>query len=331
MALFATTLLATLGGGAVLADQLTHRAGKGQPAAATEGGYRIGIHFWKDGSIYDEALEGIHDGLHLEGIKHTSQIFNSDRSEELAKENLRKMDDMGFDLIYSLSSAGTKIAAQMDLKTPIISTVINHPLVLGIKDRPNSNGSIITGTSYYVDAEKQLAFYLRLFPEVRKVGMIYDSANPAGVLAEEPFMRDACAKAGLEFVSMGIKRVDELASTSDELFGQGVELVVVPTNNLIYENLEILLDRSNVKGVPVVSMNKQGVENGALAGLFADTYNLGRQTTAIAKRILDENGKGKYPFEYSHQPDVILNLSGAQAISYEFPSEVLGSASIVMQ
>ena len=144
-------------------------------------------------------------------------------------------------------------------------------------------------------------------------------------------MRDACAKAGLEFVSIGIERVDELGAASEQMLEQDVDLIVVPTNNLVYENLAAMLQKTNAKGVPVVSMNKQGVENGALAGLFADTYNLGRQTTAIAKRILAEGGKGKYPFEYIGQPDVILNLTGAQAIGYEFPSEVLGSASIVMQ
>ena len=293
--------------------------------------YRIGFHLWKPGKIYDEAMQGIRDGLALEGIRYEEVVLHSQRDEALAAQNLRRLDSMGLDVIYSLSSAGTKIAKRLGLQTPVIATVINHPASLGVGQEIVSTTKL-TGTSYYIDAQRQLQLYRQLFPRINKVGMIYDSNNPAGFLAEEPFMRQACEGLGLQFRSVGIEEKSELARATNELINSGIELIVVPTNRLVYGNLQIVRDITRDQRIPVVSMNKQGVENGALAALFADTYNLGRQTAAMVRRIIfDDAGVSDIAFQYIPEPDVIVNLSSASRLDYEFPADVLSSAAIVIQ
>ncbi|MFQ5773135.1 MAG: ABC transporter substrate-binding protein [Kiloniellaceae bacterium] len=311
-----------------------HAATRDAPGAGQheDGVYRIGFHLWKPGKIYEEAMAGIMDGLQLEGIRFEPVILESGRDESMARENLRKLDGMGLDLIYSLSSAGTKIAKALNLKTPVIATVINHPASLGVGDDNGGAGTRLTGTSYYVDARKQLRLYRMLFPKAKKIGMIFDTRNPAGYLAEEPFMREACEAMGLEFVSVGVTAKSELGAAAKRLVEAKVDLVVIPTNRLVYANLELVLDVMNPRKVPIVSMNKQGVENGALAALYADTYDLGRQTTGMAARILRERADPvRIGFEYIPEPDVILNMGSADTLSYEFPANVLSSATIVLQ
>ena len=84
-------------------------------ASTPEKVYKIGFHLWKPGKIYDEAMAGIRDGLKLNGIKYEEVLLQSKRDKKLAEENLKKLDTMGVDLIYSLSSAGTKIANRLGL------------------------------------------------------------------------------------------------------------------------------------------------------------------------------------------------------------------------
>lgn len=294
--------------------------------------YRIGFHLWKPGKIYDEAMAGIKDGLELAGIRYEEVILQSNKDKALAEENLQKLDAMGLDIIYSLSSAGTKIAKKLKLRTPVIATVINHPASLGVAQEGGNSATRLTGTSYYIDAATQLDLYRTLFPRATSVGMIYDAKNPAGYLAEEPFMKEACDALGFGFHSVGINQKTELEAATNQLIAAGVDMIVVPTNRLVYGNLDVVLEISHEHNVPVVSMNKQGVENGALAGLFADTYNLGRQTADMAKRILvDEANPLEMPYEYIPEPDVIVSLSSAERLNYEFPAEVLSGARIVLQ
>jgi putative ABC transport system substrate-binding protein len=224
------------------------------------------------------------------------------------------------------------IAKEIGMKTPVISTVINHPVTLGVKGTEDDGRIKLTGTSYYVDAAKQLELYRSLFPAIKKVGMIFDATNPAGFLAEEPFMREACEEAKLPFASVGVKAKGELQEATRKLVEEGVGVIVIPTNRLVYENLQEVTTLAHGKGVPVVSLNKQAVENGAIAALFADTYNLGRLTAGMARRILVEQAKpSQIGFQYIPEPEIILNLNSAQELQYEFPPEILSSAAIVVQ
>ena len=295
--------------------------------------YRIGFHLWKPGGIYDEAMAGIRDGLDLAGITYKTVTMHADRNKAKAIENFRKMDEMGLDLIYSLSSAGTKIAYDLAIQTPVIATVVNHPASLGIADEQRVASEIpLTGTSYYIETEAQIALYLTLFPQTRTVGMIYDKRNPAGYLAEEPFMRKASQDRNLTFVSTGITKKEQLPTATHELIGHNVDIIVIPTNNLIYDNLSDVLDITNARQIPVVAMNKQGVENGALAALFGDTYKLGRYTAPIAQQILFEKIEPfKIPFQFTPRPDLILNLRAAHQLGFEFPVDILGNAAIILQ
>jgi putative ABC transport system substrate-binding protein len=270
--------------------------------------------------------------LRAEGIAYEEVVVQSSGKNDIAKENLLKLDEMKLDLIYSLSSAGTQIAKDLKLKTPVIATVIGHPRTLGVAGDRSGDADPLTGTSYYVDAKRQLALYRSLFPNIRKVGMIFDAKNPAGFLAEEPLLREACKDSRLDFASVGVSSADELPDATARLIDDKVDIIVVPTNNLVYEALAKVLSVSDEKKIPVVSMNKQGVEAGALAGLFADTYYLGRQTANLARTILvEKKPAGTLAFQYIPRPDVILNMKTAKTLDYEFPPDILGEAAIVLQ
>lgn len=294
-------------------------------------GFKIGFHFWKSGDIYEEAYQGIVDGLVLDGMTYTPFIFRSHRDGALARKNLTQMEGMGLDLIVSFSSAGTRIAQSMLLQTPVISTVINHPISLGIQKGDHDTEMALTGTSYYVDTQKQLALYRNMFPHLTRMGMIYDSNNPAGYLAEEPLMRKACEKQGISFFSRGIVAPADLPEATGQMVETGVDVIVIPTNQQVYAHLDAVLKITHPLKIPVVSMNKQGVESGALAALFADTYKLGRLMVPIARQILvDKKNVSDIPFTFIPEPDLIINLKHAQALDYEFSPAILGRAAIIL-
>jgi len=219
----------------------------------------------------------------------------------------------------------------LGLKTPVVATVINHPVSLGIQ-RGGENHTGITGTSYSIDPGMELGFYRTLFPHLSRSGMIYDIRNPAGYLAEEPMMEAACEKQGIRFISVGVEKKEGLASAAKELIARKVDIIIIPTNRLVYANLGIFLPVTNSHKVPVVSMNKQGVEYGALAALYADTYKLARLAVPILIQILEEKRvPSNIPFVFIKKPDVIINLSAAKRLNYEFPAEIIEKASIILR
>ncbi len=295
--------------------------------------YIIGIHWWKPGEIYTETYQGLIDGLNLEKVDYRQLHFRARRNNKLAVNNFRKMDSSALDIIISLSSAGSRIAAQAGLKTPVVALAVSHPQSLGINNSGSNKGTRITGCSYYIDASRQLDFFLRLFPHLKRVGMIFDQHNPTGYLAEEPLLSSACAARRLEFFSSGITRPGELQAAARELLEQKqADIIVIPTNRMVYANLGLIQPLTDAKRIPLVSMNKQGVEYGALASFYADPYKLGRLAVSQVIRILKkEKSATDLPFQYIDQPDIIVSLKAADRLHYEFPPIVLGQASIVRE
>lgn len=292
---------------------------------------RIGFHFYKPGKIYQEAFQGVMDGLELEGLVVDSTIYKSERNQDFAKNNLRDLDNLNLDVIISFSSAGTRIANSLGLKTPLLASVINHPISLGIEKKGSTQRPNISGTSYYIDAHDQLDLYLDLFPKTKTVGMIYDGNNPAGYLAEEPLMRAACEARELKFVSKAATGRHDLSATTEALLKEQIGIVIIPTNLQIYNNLDLVLTKTNPLNIPVVSMNKQGVEKGAIAALFADTYKTGRQMVTIIQEIINhDKSTADIPFRYPDVLDLIINLKAAADLDYEFNPNILGRASIVL-
>ena len=295
--------------------------------------YVIGIHWWKPGKIYTETYQGLIDGLNLKEVDYRQLHFRAQHDKKLAINNFRKMDSSALDIIISLSSAGSRIAAQSGLKTPVVALVVNHPQSLGINNSRSNKETPITGCSYYIDASRQLDFFLRLFSHLKRIGMIFDRHNPAGYLAEEPLLSSACTAKKLEFFSSGITRPGDLQAAARELLDQKqVDIIVIPTNRVVYANLELILPLTDAKRIPLVSMNKQGVEYGALAALYADPYKLGRLAASQVIRILKkEKSAADLPFQYIDQPEIIINLKAADRLHYTFPPIVLGQASIVRE
>ena len=132
-------------------------------------------------------MAGIKDGLKIANIQYEPVVVESNQNEDLAIKNLRMLDGMKPDIIYSLSSAATQIVKNIGMATPVVATVINHPASLNISATDFGKEVKLSGTSYYIDVKKQLELYRDLFPLARKIGMIYDAKNPAGYLAEQPF------------------------------------------------------------------------------------------------------------------------------------------------
>jgi putative ABC transport system substrate-binding protein len=125
-------------------------------------------------------VSGITDGLKIAGISYEPIVIDSNQDEDLAIKNLKMLDSMGLNVIFSLSSAGTQVAKKIGMNTPVVATVIHHPASLNISDAEAGNNIKLSGTSYYIDVKEQLELYRKLYPSARKIGMIYDSKNPAG-------------------------------------------------------------------------------------------------------------------------------------------------------
>jgi putative ABC transport system substrate-binding protein len=299
------------------------------PPASASRKYRIGVNIWKVGTIYDESLKGVVDGLAEVGLDYEIITLNSRNSEKRAEDNFRQLMAANVDLILSFGSEGTQVAHRIVMEVPIVANVINHPVALRFAMSVESSGNNITGVSYFIPPILQLQFYQKLMPTLNRLAFIYDLSNPAGVQAELPALREACEQLGITFVPVGINRHTELEAATRQMIEQ-VDAFTVATNKMVYQYLADVLKVTEPARIPVFSLNKQGVEAGALAALYADTYKLGRLSVSQIVSILSERKKpSAVAFKFTPAPDIFLNIAAAKRIGFDFPPTILDVATVI--
>ncbi len=304
-------------------------------------GDSVGVMLWTRARTHDETMIGFNYGVRNVGLNLDVEILNANGSKKKAVSILTDFQTSKKDLIVVYGTNGYKIAQDVVKTVPVLALGVNLRLKYGMSSSANKN-SLISGSSYYINPEKQLRFFKVVYPRLKKIGIIYNPENGASQI-EIPSTEFAAKTLGLELVKQEIERdfvKGELESY--ELFAPKIEkavlkvidkvdAIVVPSNSEIYDNIEYVLNVSNQHKKPVFSYSRKGVQLGALAGLSVSNHKLGEMAASIVvKVLLDNENPGLIPFKFDKAPRRIVNVTAAKKINYNIPIIALETASEVI-
>src|SRR5690606_25015884 len=136
---------------------------------------------------------------------------------------------------------------------------------------------------------------------------------------------------------LGLTRVEATAATTAEVLQAAqslvgrVDAIYVPTDNTVVAAIESVVLVSEQARLPLIAGEDQSGENGALATIGIDYHQLGRQTAAIAHRVLQGEDPAEISIEYQSEMTVVLNLGAARRIGLTIPEAVLAQAARIIE
>ena len=142
--------------------------------------------------------------------------------------------------------------------------------------------------------------------------------------------RDAARDLGLTLVEATAATTAEVLQAAQSLVGR-VDAIYVPTDNTVVAAIESVVLVSEQARLPLIAGEDQSVENGALATIGIDYYQLGRQTADIAHRVLQGEDPAEISIEYQSEMTVVLNLGAARRIGLTIPEAVLAQAARIIE
>ncbi len=199
---------------------------------------------------------------------------------------------------------------------PIIYTMVPHTL-LGIM--PDN----MSGVSMLISAEKQLDAIIETFPQVKRIGIVYDPQKEAS------FLKDALRHAAAH----GLTLVAEKAFRPGEVPGliEGMKDIIdlfwmIPDTTVITsESVNAMLLFSFRNKVPVFSFAPKYVEMGAVAAIIATPFDLGAQAGEIARSIVLQ--QKKQPVQASPNKTVLtINQTVARKMGIKISESSLRKA-----
>ncbi len=270
---------------------------KGEKAS---GKYTIGICQLVQHDALDAATEGFKDALNeLCGEGNvTFDEQNAQGEHNMCATIVNQFVSDNVDLI--LANATTAATATADI--PIIGTsVTDYATALQIEDWTGATGLNVSGTSDLAPIDEQAAMLKELLPEVKKVGILYCSAEPNSKYQADLF-KEALQKDNIECKEYTAADSNEIQSVVTSAVSE-VEANYIPTNKTMASNTEIVKNVCVPAKIPVIA-GEQGICTGCgIATLSISYYDIGYKAGEMAYDVL-ANGAEISTMDIESAPEV---------------------------
>lgn len=295
--------------------------------ASAETTYKIGIaQFAPHGSL-DNCREGFKQGLEEAGIVAEFDEQNAQAETAAANQIAQTMAaDKDTDLICAIATPMAQAAynAAQPNNIPVIFTAVTDPTLASLANEDGTPVGAVTGTSDKLPVEAQLKMIRDFMPGAKTIGILYSTSEANSVSAIEEY-KSLAGNYGFEIVDSGISQSADIPLAASDLASK-VDCITNLTDNTVVSNLPTLLDAANKAGIPVFGSEIEQVKNGCVASEGLDYVALGKQTGAMAARVLKGEDISAIPYETISEYNLYINSQALANLGIEVPADLAEDA-----
>ena len=227
------------------------------------------------------------------------------------------------DLIMANATPALQAASAATADIPVLGTSITeYGVALGIDDFTGVTGINVSGTSDLAPLSEQAAMVKELFPEAKKVGLLYCSAE-ANSIYQVKVVGEELAKLGYETEEFPFTDSNDVASVAQNA-ADNCDVIYIPTDNTAAAYKETIGNVVIPARIPVIA-GEEGICSGCgVATLTISYYDIGYKTGEMAVEILVNGADiSTMPIEYAPQfvkkynPEIAESLGVAIPEGYE--------------
>lgn len=190
------------------------------------------------------------------------------------------------DLIATNPTLSTITAVQKNKDIPIFMMVSPSPANAKLNDKNGKAPKNLFGvyeTLDYIDTSVSLIKYV--FPKAKKVGTIYNQAEPQSVDAYNEIKKQ-CDRSGLQLEFLPVNNSSETQLAVQSLINKGIDAFFALPDNTVFASFETIAKTCDEKKIPVFTSEAGLVARGALVSFGADMYQWGYQAGEQAAQFL---------------------------------------------
>ena len=311
-------------------------AGCGSEPAVTNTGdgeksYTIGIAQFAEHGSLDNCREGFLAGLKEAGIeegKNLTVIYDNAQTDTgtastIAENFVSKKVNMICAIATPCAMSAYNVCMETDI--PVIYTAVSDPVGAGLAKEDGSSVGNITGSSDLLPVSAQLEMIRTMLPDAKKIGIIYTTSEANSVSTIATY-KELAGEYGFEIVESGISSISEVEMAAADLVTK-VDCISNLTDNTVVEALQTVLAKANEKNIPVFGSEIEQVKAGCVASMGIEYFELGKQTGAMAAKILKGEAAAKdTPFISASEAELYVNTAAAEKINMELDATYVETA-----
>jgi putative ABC transport system substrate-binding protein len=240
---------------------------------------------------------------------HAVQIsnFNAQGDSGLINQIADKIATKKPNLVYVLGTPAAQAVQKRDPKILLVQGAATDPVSAGLANSWGGSGRNYVATSDRLPVSKQLSLLQMLMPKAKRIGIIYNpgEVNSVSVIT---MMRNYIEQQtpSLKLVERPVSNSSDVARSIQSLIGN-VDVIYIPPDNTVHSALPIIGRLTNEYGIPYIATVRDAINEGALATLSLDFFELGRESASLALMVLNGNDPGSIPIKTNDNQRIDIN------------------------
>lgn len=284
--------------------------------SATDRVVRSSVIFSSEIEPYQQSWQGLKEFLDEKGIALWASKYSLkvERFEEVFSKVRREKPDV----VFALGTKALELTKREIGKIPVVFSMVLDPKTV---TTPN-----ITGVSLDIPARMKLREIKRIFPDVKKIGLIYSpKTDPQYKEVEQ-----ACRELDLQLIKRKIAAAEDFPPALKEISREADCLLMISDTKIYFpRQVEHLLLEGLRKKFLVVGLSSYYTKAGALISFDCDYRDLGRQAGEVILKILNGEDPADIGVRRPEKINFSLNLVTAERLGIRIPSAIIREASEV--
>ncbi|EOL44234.1 tryptophan ABC transporter substrate-binding protein [Enterococcus caccae] len=280
----------------------------------------------------DQIYKGIQAGLKEKGYEDGKNMviaFQNGQADQskLATMSQQLVQEKKADVLIGIATPAAQALANITTEIPIVLGAITDPVSAGLVKNNNQPGGNITGVSDKSPVAAQFDLVSEILPKKKKVGILYASSEENSKYQVEE-AKNVAEKKGLTVKTYAVPSSNEIAQTVQVMTSE-VDFIYIPTDNTIANAMQTVVNEANKTKTPIIPSVDTMVEQGGLATVGINQFDLGVQTGKMAADILSGKAKPETTPIYTFKTgDIIINQKQAEKLGISIPEHIKSKATI---
>ena len=282
--------------------------------------FRIGISQFITHQSLDATREGFVDELAKQGYVEGKNIEIDLQNAQGEQRNLKTISQQlaeSSDVVLAIATPSAQSLANTTQTTPVIFSAVTDPVSAKLVESREHPGGNVTGTSdQSSDAiSTQINLIKKVLPKAKTIGILYTQSEPNSVVQKDEAKR-LLEEKGFTVVEKTILDSNNVKAAAESLMAE-VDMVFVPTDNIISSTMETVKQVSIKHKVPVFGGSTEMIAVGGLYNYGTNYEELGRQTARMLIRVLKGEKPENIAVELPEKLELHINQEMADALGID--------------
>ena len=282
--------------------------------------FRIGISQFITHQSLDATREGFVDELAKQGYVEGKNIEIDLQNAQGEQRNLKTISQQlaeSSDVVLAIATPSAQSLANTTQTTPVIFSAVTDPVSAKLVESREHPGGNVTGTSdQSSDAiSTQINLIKKVLPKAKSIGILYTQSEPNSVVQKDEAKR-LLEEKGFTVVEKTILDSNNVKAAAESLMAE-VDMVFVPTDNIISSTMETVKQVSIKHKVPVFGGSTEMIAVGGLYNYGTNYEELGRQTARMLVRVLKGEKPENIAVELPEKLELHTNQEMADALGID--------------